>query len=213
MNIEQLKNILESILLVSADPVSLDQFKKIFASQAAEPTAAELREALNQLADDYIGRAMELVETASGYRIQVRQDYAPWVTQLWEEKPARYSRALLETLALIAYRQPITRAQIEEIRGVAVSTTIIKTLMDRGWVKIVGHRDVPGKPALYATSKQFLDDFNLQTLSQLPSLQEIIDLESVEEKLSVQLELASIAAPEETINATTVEAVAVEELS
>jgi segregation and condensation protein B len=141
------------------------------------PAREELQTALQSLQLDYQERGIELVEVAGGYRVQVRQELAPWVARLWEEKPARYSRALLETLALIAYRQPITRGEIEDIRGVAVSTNIVKTLTEREWIRIVGHRDVPGRPALYATTRKFLDYFGLRSLNDLPTLAEIRDPE------------------------------------
>jgi len=141
-------------------------------------------EALSGLERDYRERGVELVEVAGGYRIQVRREVAPWVARLWEERPARYSRALLETLALIAYRQPITRGEIEEIRGVVVSTHIVRTLVEREWVRVVGHRDVPGRPALYATTRGFLDYFGLRSLDELPPLAEIRSLESAGEVLA-----------------------------
>jgi segregation and condensation protein B len=133
---------------------------------------------------------MELCEVANGFRIQVRADYAPWVSRLWEEKPARYSRALMETLALIAYRQPVTRAEIEEIRGVSVSSNIVKTLLEREWVRVVGHRDVPGRPALYATTREFLDYFGLQSLDQLPTLAELRDFDSINRELDLEQDQA-----------------------
>lgn len=174
--------------MASSQPLSLDQLAKLFESDQA-PSIQQIREILLSLANDYQGRGIELKEVASGYRFQVSQDLAPFIQKLWQERPSRYSRALLETLALIVYRQPITRAEIEEIRGVVVSSTIIKTLLEREWVKIVGHKEVPGKPALYATTKQFLDDFNLKTLSELPPLSELQDFAELEAKIEVQLQL------------------------
>ena len=138
------------------------------------------------MADDYSERGLELKEVASGFRIQVREDTNPWVARLWEERPQRYSRALLETLALIAYRQPITRGDIEEVRGVSVRTNIIRTLQEREWIRVVGHRDVPGKPALFGTTKAFLDYFNLSSLDDLPSLAEIKDMETIEPELDFE---------------------------
>jgi segregation and condensation protein B len=158
--------------------MSLDQLRDLFDEK--ERPARQLMEHVMVLLDAACeGRGFELRKVASGYRLQVREAYAPWVGRLFEEKPQRYSRALLETLALIAYRQPITRSEIEDIRGVTVSTNIIRTLQEREWVRIVGHRDVPGRPAMYATTRQFLDYFNLQGLDQLPPLSEIRDLEEI----------------------------------
>jgi len=158
--------------------MSLDQLRELFDEE--ERPARQVMEHVMVLLDAACeGRGFELKKVASGYRLQVREVYAPWVGRLFEEKPQRYSRALLETLALIAYRQPITRGEIEDIRGVTVSTNIIRTLQEREWVRIVGHRDVPGRPAMYATTRQFLDYFNLQGLDQLPPLSEIRDLEAI----------------------------------
>ena len=173
----ELKHILEAALLAAGRPLTLDQMQQLFPEEGARPDKAQLREALAELAEDYRDRAVELKEVASGWRIQVRAKFSPWVNRLWEEKPARYSRALLETLAIIAYRQPITRGEIEEIRGVSVSTQIMKTLLEREWVRVIGHRDVPGRPAIYATTKAFLDYFNLKSLDELPTLQELRDLD------------------------------------
>lgn len=171
-----LKMILEAALLAAGGPLTLDTLLGLFAEEE-RPTRDEVLAALSSLERDYQERGIELVEVAGGHRIQVRREAAPWVGRLWEEKPARYSRALLETLALIAYRQPITRGEIEDIRGVAVSTNIVKTLTEREWVRIVGHRDVPGRPALYATTRKFLDYFGLRSLNDLPTLAEIRDPE------------------------------------
>ena len=153
------------------------------------PGRIAVNDALAELARDYQERSMELVEVASGFRIQVRADFAPWVSRLWEERPGRYSRALLETLALIAYRQPITRGEIEDVRGVSVSTHIIKTLLDRDWIKALGHRELPGRPVLYGTTRTFLDYFNLKSLSDLPPLAEPRDLDAIGAEL-VQREMA-----------------------
>ncbi len=154
--------------------------------EGGKPDKRQLHEALDELTEEYAGRGIEIVEVGSGFRIQVRSQYASWVSRLYAERPPKYSRALLETLALIAYRQPITRGEIEDIRGVSVSTNIVKTLTEREWVRVVGHRDVPGKPALYATTKEFLDYFNLKGLGELPSLAEIRDLESINRELELQ---------------------------
>ena len=184
MDNEKLKSILEAALLAAGGSLSLDRMLDLFEEDSA-PEKKQLREALQMLSDEYEGRGMQLTETGSGWRIQVRAQYAEWVSRLWEEKPARYSRALLETLALIAYRQPITRGEIEDVRGVSVSSNIIKTLHERDWIRVVGHRDVPGRPALYATSKVFLDYFNLKSLNDLPSLAEIRDLDSINQELEL----------------------------
>ena len=183
MNPQQLKNIIEAALLAAGEPLSIERLLSLFGDNP--PERAEVRAALDGLAQDYAERGVALTEVGSGFRLQVRQEYAQWVSRLWEERPARYSRALFETLALIAYRQPITRAEIEDIRGVAVSTHIIKTLHEREWIRVLGHRDVPGKPALYGTSRHFLDHFNLKSLDELPSLAEIRDLDNI----NIQLDL------------------------
>ncbi|MBK1699843.1 SMC-Scp complex subunit ScpB [Thiococcus pfennigii] len=167
-----LVQIVEAALLAAGEPLALDRLLALFGDDE-RPTREALREALTALEMDCRGRGIELVEVAGGYRLQVRREVAPWVARLWEEKPARYSRALLETLALIAYRQPITRGEIEEIRGVVVSTNIVRTLLEREWIRVVGHRDVPGRPALFATTRRFLDYFGLRSLNDLPPLAEL----------------------------------------
>ena len=192
----ELKHILEAALLAAGRPLTLDQMQQLFPEEGARPDKAQLREALAELAEDYRDRAVELKEVASGWRIQVRAKFSPWVNRLWEEKPARYSRALLETLAIIAYRQPITRGEIEEIRGVSVSTQIMKTLLEREWVRVIGHRDVPGRPAIYATTKAFLDYFNLKSLDELPTLQELRDLDEASNEKQAEEE----APPAEVIS-------------
>ncbi len=181
----QVKQIVEAALLAAGRPLSLEQLMALF-PEPEQPERRQIRQALQTLSEEYAGRGMELCEVASGFRIQVRADYAPWVSRLWEEKPARYSRALMETLALIAYRQPVTRAEIEDIRGVSVSSSIVKTLLEREWVRVVGHRDVPGRPALYATTREFLDYFGLQSLDQLPTLAELRDFDSINRELDLQ---------------------------
>jgi segregation and condensation protein B len=178
MSVPPLKMILEAALLAAAEPVSVERLQGLF-EEAQKPDREALRAALQELARDYEGRGVELIEVASGFRIQVRQTFAPWVSRLWEERAARYSRALLETLALIAYRQPITRGEIEEVRGVSVSSTIIKTLLERSWIKVLGHREVPGRPALYGTTRVFLDYFNLRSLGDLPPLAALRDLDAI----------------------------------
>jgi len=185
MEIKKLKNILEAVLLAADRSLTVIQLEALFELDEERPTRDEVRQALHEMAEDYESRGYELKEVASGYRLQVRQDYATWVGRLWEEKPARYTRALLETMALIAYRQPITRGEIEEVRGVSVSSNIIKTLLERDWIKVLGHKDVPGKPSLYGTTKEFLDYFNLKSLDQLPTLAEIRDLDSIHPELAL----------------------------
>ena len=181
-----LVQILEGALLAAGEPLSVQRMTLLF-EENERPSKDEIKAAINSVEERCEGRGYELVKVASGYRFQVRQDLAQWVGRLWQERPARYSRALMETLSLIAYRQPITRGEIEEIRGVAVSTNIIKTLLEREWVRVVGHRDLPGRPAMYATTRQFLDYFNLKSLDQLPPLVEIKELDN----LSGELVLAS----------------------
>ncbi|MBI2801908.1 MAG: SMC-Scp complex subunit ScpB [Gammaproteobacteria bacterium] len=178
METDALKPIIEAAVMAAEGAVTLERLASVFAHLNAEaPSHAELLTTITALQSDYVGRGIELVEVAGGYRFQTRATYAQWVNRLWEERKPRYSRALLETLAIIAYRQPITRGEIEDIRGVAVSTGIIKTLHDREWVKIVGHRDVPGRPAIYATTRQFLEYFNLTSLDALPTLAELKDFD------------------------------------
>lgn len=179
---ERLKCIIEAALLASSQPLSLAQIGALF-SDGTPPISSRIAAALDQLRDACQDRGVELVEVASGYRYQVRSDYHPWVSRLWAERQARYSRALLETLALVAYRQPVTRGEIEQVRGVAVSTSIVRTLEEREWIRIVGYRDVPGKPALYGTTKAFLDYFKLKSLDEMPTLAEVRDLESFEPEL------------------------------
>jgi segregation and condensation protein B len=176
MQIEQLKPIIEAALLASSQPMTVHQLGDLF-SETDEVSPELIARALEALGGDCEGRGVELKEVASGFRYQVRQDMHAWISRMWTEKPSRYSRALLETLALIAYRQPITRPEIEQIRGVVVSSNIIKTMEEREWIRVVGYRDVPGKPALFGTTRAFLDYFNLKSLDQLPPLSEIRDME------------------------------------
>ncbi len=182
-----LPQIFEGALLAAAKPMTVAQLAELF-DEDDRPGTEDIRAALAELQESCDGRGFELREVASGFRLQVRQSLSPWIARLSQERPQRYSRALLETLALIAYRQPITRGEIEEIRGVAVSSNIIKTLQEREWVRVVGHRDVPGRPAMYATTRQFLDYFNLKTLDQLPALAEIRDLETLTAELGFATE-------------------------
>jgi segregation and condensation protein B len=219
MDIAQLKNVLEAALFSANQPLSIDRMVTLFLDDA-QPSRDELRAALDQLREDYASRGVELQEVSSGFRFQSRQDYAPWVARLWEERPQKYSRALLETLALIAYRQPITRAEIEDIRGVTVSSHIVKTLEERGWVRVVGHKEVPGRPALLATTREFLDYFNLKALDQLPPLAEIRSLEDVLSPrgadvtdLAIESDADADAAPEATAEEIISEANAARELS
>lgn len=182
----QLRNIIEGALLAAGQPLNLNRLKALF-EEDEMPETDDLKVALEAIAADCEGRGFELKEVGSGWRFQVKLDVAPWINRLWEEKPQKYSRALLETLALVAYRQPITRGDIEEIRGVAVSSHIIRTLSEREWIKVVGHRDVPGRPSLYATTRQFLDYFNLKSLEELPSLGEIRDLDDFNTALDLDV--------------------------
>lgn len=179
-----LKAILEGALFAAGGPLTLEQLQSLFGEEE-RPERAALASTLAELAEDYQGRGIEIAQVAGGYRVQVGAEVAPWVARLWDEKPARYSRALLETLALIAYRQPITRGEIEDIRGVAVTTQIVKTLIEREWIRVVGHRDVPGRPALYATTRRFLDYFGLRSLNDLPPLSEIRDPEFLGDELDL----------------------------
>ena len=169
---DNLSLIIEALLFSSSRPLSEKEILSAF-DLRSPPTSSEIKEALKSIEEKYSENSIELVKVASGYRLRIRQEYSPWVAKLWEAKPQKYSRALLETLALIAYKQPITRGEIEEVRGVSVSSQIIRTLLDRSWIKVVGHRDVPGRPALFSTTKDFLDDLNLSKLSDLPELPEI----------------------------------------
>ncbi|GGI75373.1 SMC-Scp complex subunit ScpB [Legionella impletisoli] len=175
----ELKLILEALLMSHGSPLSIHTMLTVF-DESEKPTVKEVEEALNNLTEEYQKRAIELIQVAGGYRVQTKPQYSGWIEKLLVEKPARYSRALLETLAIIAYKQPVTRGDIEEIRGVAVSSTIIKTLLEREWIRVAGHRDVPGKPAVYTTTKQFLEYFNLKTLNDLPSLKIPVDVEAPE---------------------------------
>jgi segregation and condensation protein B len=184
MNEDDLKHIIEATLLAAGRPVPTQQLLDLF-DERERPTPEQMRAAIELLVADYAGRGIELIEVASGWRIQVRPRVADVVSRLWQERPSRYSRALLETLALVAYRQPITRSEIEEIRGVSISSTIMRTLQERNWIRIVGHREVPGRPELLGTTREFLDYFGLKSLDQLPTLAELKDVETI----GVQLEL------------------------
>jgi segregation and condensation protein B len=177
-NTEELQRIIEALLLATDQPLSVERMLALF-DESERPSKTQLKQALDGLKASLEGRAIELREVGNGWRLQTRQDYAGWVSKLWEERPPRYSRALLETLALICYRQPISRAEIEEVRGVSLSQSILKTLLERNWIRVVGHREVPGRPELLGTTKEFLDDFNLRSLEELPSLPEVRDLDAL----------------------------------
>ena len=178
--------LLEAILSAAQTPLKINDIQALF-DITEQPTSDDIREALQVLKYKLEGRGVELIEVSSGWRIQVPQKFSPWVSRLYDEKPQRYSRALLETLALIAYRQPISRGDIEEIRGVSVSSNIMKTFLERDWIKVLGQREVPGRPNLYGTTKQFLDDFNLKQLNELPPLIELEKLEKSAEQLGHSL--------------------------
>ena len=177
MDNDKLQPILEALFAASDKPISINQLFELFVGDIDQPSKDDIRKAVEGLITKYQHGGIELKQVASGFRLQVRADYETWVARLWEQKPPRYSRALMETLALIAYRQPITRGEIEDIRGVSVSTNIIRTLEERDWVKSLGHKEVPGRPTLYGTTREFLDYFNLKTLNELPTLAEIRDLD------------------------------------
>ena len=199
MKTKQLKNIIEAALLAADHPLTVEQLYRLFEDDEKQPSKDDIRKVVTDLIDECEGRGFELKKIASGYRYQTRVDIQPWVSKLKTERPPRYSRAFMETLALVMYRQPITRAEIEDVRGVSVSSSIFKVLLEREWVKIVGHKEVPGRPAMYGTTKKLLDYFNLKTLNELPSLAEIKDLDAVhpelefmeveEQKAPVQLEV------------------------
>ncbi len=182
MNPEQLQKILEAALFACDEPVTVDALRALFSASEdghAQPSREEIKTALTALKANYAERGIELKEVASGYRFQINENFGQWVNRLWEERSPRYSRALLETLAIIAYRQPVTRGEIEDIRGVSVSTGIVRNLMEREWIRVAGYRDVPGRPAVYTTTRQFLDYFNLKNLSELPSLVQLRDIDDI----------------------------------
>ena len=219
MNIEQLKIIIESILLTAGEPVSLERLRNLFTDLSDEerPSTSDLRAALMALSDDCANRGVEIKEVASGFCFQAKSEVVPWIKKLWQERPPRYTNATLETLAIIAYRQPVTRAEIEDIRGVSVSSNIIKTLLDHEWVQVVGQREVPGRPSLYATTRYFLDHFNLKSLEELPPLGELVDLDAAGDQIAAQLPSPVVEAGNESdvviemnINTDAVEEVAVQ---
>jgi len=185
MEQSKLLRILEGVLLAAGSPLSVSQIRELF-DESDKPAASEIRDALKVVSSKYSEAGFELKEVASGFRFQIRDELSPWISKLWQERPQKYSRALLETLSLIAYRQPITRGEIEEIRGVSLSSSILRTLHEREWVRVVGHRDVPGRPSLYATTRNFLDYFNLKSLDQLPALADVSEFESLTGELELE---------------------------
>lgn len=204
----KVKMIVEGLLLAAGRPLSLDNIIAVFSDDDEKPDKKELKDVMEAIAESCDDRGFELIEVASGYRFQVKQDISNWVARLWEDRPPRYTRALLETLALITYRQPITRGDIEEIRGVAVSPNIIRTLLDREWIRVVGHRDVPGRPAMFATTKQFLDYFNLKSLQDLPPLSEVKELTASEKDIDLTEDLMNqrvLDLPEDAVDENAIE--------
>jgi segregation and condensation protein B len=198
MSQEKLKNILEAAMFAAQRPLTVDDLAALFEGSDWRPERKGIREALATLAEDWQDRGIELKEVSSGFRFLVRKEYSGWLGSLWSERPPRYTRALLETLALIAYRQPITRGEIEDVRGVSVSPSIIRTLTEREWIRPLGHRDVPGRPELFGTTRQFLDSFNLKSLDQLPPLSEIKDIDNMPDDLFAALPLVAVVESQAT---------------
>ena len=186
----KISQVIEAVLLSASRPIDVQEIKRVF-PEDEKPTREEIRQALQEIEEQCKDRGVQLKKVSSGYRLQVRQNLSGYVAKLWEERPQRFSKATLETLALIAYRQPITRGEIEEIRGVTIGTQLMRGLMERGWVKIVGQRDVPGRPSLYSTTKEFLDYFGLQHLRELPELPELPDLQSLDMELPLEADNSS----------------------
>ena len=186
----KLSQVIEAVLLSASRPIDVQEIERVF-PEDEKPTREEIRQALQDIEEQCKDRGVELKKVSSGYRLQVRQTLSSYVAKLWEERPQRFSKATLETLALIAYRQPITRGEIEEIRGVTIGTQLMRGLMERGWVKIVGQRDVPGRPSLYSTTKEFLDYFGLQHLRELPDLPDLPDLQSLDMELPLEADNSS----------------------
>jgi len=186
----KISQVIEAVLLSASRPIDVQEIERVF-PEDEKPTREEIRQALQEIEEQCKDRGVELKKVSSGYRLQVRQSLSSYVAKLWEERPQRFSKATLETLALIAYRQPITRGEIEEIRGVTIGTQLMRGLMERGWVKIVGQRDVPGRPSLYSTTKEFLDYFGLQHLRELPELPELPDLQSLDLELPLEADNSS----------------------
>jgi segregation and condensation protein B len=197
MNTEYTRKVLEAALLAAGRSLTLVELAQLF-EMVDRPETAQLREALAELGTSFADRGVELVETAQGFRFQVRREFAEQVSRLWPERPPRYSRALLETLAIIAYRQPLTRAEIESVRGVVVNPNIIKTLFERDWIRVVGHREVPGRPELLGTTRDFLDYFGLKSLDQLPPLAELKSLEELDPQLALPEPIAALVAPDDS---------------
>lgn len=196
MESEKLKPILEALFAAADRPLSVNSIFDLFSGDVEQPVKDDIRKAIHELMEQYAHGGLQLKQVASGFRLQVKPAYETWVSRLWDQRPPRYSRALMETLALIAYRQPITRGEIEDIRGVSVSTNIIKTLQEREWVKPLGHKDVPGKPALYGTTRGFLDYFNMKSLNELPTLAEIRDLDQYHPELALVEEAETVQTAE-----------------
>jgi len=192
MSEEELKNVVEAALLAAGRPLRIDDVLQLFEGSGVSPERKEVREALAGLAQDWEGRALELVEVSSGFRLQVRKDFSIWMGRLWADRPPRYSRALMETLALIAYRQPVTRGEIEDVRGVGVSPNITRTLLEREWIRVIGHKETPGRPALFGTTTTFLNDFGLKALDELPPLSEIRDLDKIPGDLFAEVPMVEI---------------------
>lgn len=192
MSQEKLKNILEAAMFAAQRPLAVDDLAALFEGSEWTPERKAIRQALSDLEDDWQERGIELKEVSSGFRFQVRKEYSGWLGSLWSERPPRYTRALMETLALIAYRQPITRGEIEDVRGVSVSPSIVNTLTEREWIRVLGHRDVPGRPELFGTTRQFLDSFNLKTLNDLPPLSEIKDIDNMPDDLFASVPLSVV---------------------
>jgi segregation and condensation protein B len=192
MSQEKLKNILEAAMFAAQRPLTVDDLAALFEGSDWTPERKAIREALATLAEDWQDRGIELKEVSSGFRFHVRKECSGWLGSLWSERPPRYTRALLETLALIAYRQPITRGEIEDVRGVSVSPSIVKTLIEREWIRALGHKDVPGRPELFGTTRQFLDSFNLKSLDQLPPLSEIKDIDNMPDDLFAAVPLVAV---------------------
>ena len=186
----KISQVIEAVLLSASRPIDVQEIERVF-PEDEKPTREEIRQALQEIEEQCKDRGVELKKVSSGYRLQVRQSLSSYVAKLWEERPQRFSKATLETLALIAYRQPITRGEIEEIRGVTIGTQLMRGLMERGWVKIVGQRDVPGRPSLYSTTKEFLDYFGLQHLRELPELPELPELQSLDMELPLETDNSS----------------------
>ncbi len=198
MSQEKVKNILEAAMFAAQRPLAVDDLAALFEGRDWAPERKAIREALAMLTEEWQERGIELVEVSSGFRFQVRKEFSGWLGTLWSERPPRYTRALLETLALIAYRQPITRGEIEDVRGVSVSPSIIKTLTDREWVRVLGHKDVPGRPELFGTTREFLDSFSLKSLDQLPPLSDIKDIDEMHDDLFAAIPLVAVVESQAT---------------